>query len=206
LNFSLPGCSGDIFAPEAQLAGREVNDASGDAVVSATIGITAADVPREASDAPAQGMMAEMCQEAEKAASASRGQAAPDEAAALGGQAAPEAAAPGGQAAPEAAVPGGQAAPDEAAIPGGQAVSDEAAEPLTQPTSQAVASQEATPSGQAVSETEIPDIPYDLMTIEQLQAVILSKLAKNGPVTDQMRRDVAENVWHNSLVNWANSF
>ncbi|HCI73098.1 MAG TPA: alpha-amylase, partial [Lachnospiraceae bacterium] len=77
LNFSLPGCSGDIFAPEAQLAGREVNEASGDAVVSATIGITAADVPREASDAPAQGMMAEMCQEAEKAAGASRGQAAP---------------------------------------------------------------------------------------------------------------------------------
>ncbi len=77
---------------------------------------------------------------------------------------------------------------------------------MTQPTSQAVASQEAAPSGQAVSETEIPDIPYDLMTIEQLQAVILSKLAKNGPVTDQMRRDVAENVWHNSLVNWANSF
>ena len=53
---------------------------------------------------------------------------------------------------------------------------------------------------------QIPNIPYDLMTVEQLQAVILSKLAKNGPVTDQMRRDVAENIWHNSLVNWANSF
>ena len=53
---------------------------------------------------------------------------------------------------------------------------------------------------------EIPDIPYDLMTVEQLQAVILAKMAKNGPVTEQMRRDVIENVWHNSLVNWANSF
>ena len=53
---------------------------------------------------------------------------------------------------------------------------------------------------------EIPDIPYDLMTVEQLQAVILSKMAKNGPVTERMRRDVTENVWHNSLVNWANSF
>ena len=58
----------------------------------------------------------------------------------------------------------------------------------------------------ALEEVEIPDIPYDLMTVEQLQAVILSKMAKNGPVTDQMRRDVAENIWHNSLVNWANSF
>ena len=44
------------------------------------------------------------------------------------------------------------------------------------------------------------------MTVEQLQAVILAKMTKNGPVTEQMRRDVIENVWHNSLVNWANSF
>ena len=59
---------------------------------------------------------------------------------------------------------------------------------------------------QKLEETEIPDIPYDLMTVEQLQAVILSKMAKNGSVTERMRRDVMENIWHNSLVNWANSF
>ena len=56
------------------------------------------------------------------------------------------------------------------------------------------------------AESEIPDIPYDLMTVEQLQAVILSKMAENGPVTERMRREVTENIWHNSLVNWANSF
>ena len=56
------------------------------------------------------------------------------------------------------------------------------------------------------ADVKIPDIPYDLMTVEQLHAVILSKMAKNGPVTDQMRREVTENIWHNSLVNWANSF
>ena len=55
-------------------------------------------------------------------------------------------------------------------------------------------------------DVEIPDIPYDLMTVEQLQAVILARMAKNGPVTERMRRDVVENIWHNSLVNWANSF
>ena len=55
-------------------------------------------------------------------------------------------------------------------------------------------------------DVEIPDIPYDLMTVEQLQAVILAKMAKNGPVTERMRQDVIENIWHNSLVNWANSF
>jgi len=67
----------------------------------------------------------------------------------------------------------------------------------------------AEPENKAESQpedVEIPDIPYDLMTVEQLQAVILAKMAKNGPVTEQMRRDVVENIWHNSLVNWANSF
>ncbi|MCR5137902.1 MAG: alpha-amylase [Oscillospiraceae bacterium] len=55
-------------------------------------------------------------------------------------------------------------------------------------------------------QVEIPDLPYELMTVEQLQAVILSRMAKNGPVTERMRRDVIENIWHDSLVNWANSF
>ena len=44
------------------------------------------------------------------------------------------------------------------------------------------------------------------MTVEELQAAILAKLASNGPVTDQMKRDVAENIWHDSLVNWVKSF
>ena len=53
---------------------------------------------------------------------------------------------------------------------------------------------------------QIPDIPYEEMTVEQLQAVIISKMEKNGPVTDRMRKDVQENIWKNSLVNWAKSF
>ena len=57
-----------------------------------------------------------------------------------------------------------------------------------------------------LSQVKIPDIPYSEMTVEQLQAVILAKMAKNGPVTEQMRKDVENNIWHNSLVNWANSF
>ncbi|MBQ9663685.1 MAG: alpha-amylase [Oscillospiraceae bacterium] len=53
-----------------------------------------------------------------------------------------------------------------------------------------------------------PDLskPYDEMSVEELQAAILQKLAKNGPVTDRMRRDVAENVYRNSLLNWVRSF
>ena len=44
------------------------------------------------------------------------------------------------------------------------------------------------------------------MTVEELQSVILDEMAKNGPVTSQMKRDVAANVYHDSLVNWAKSF
>lgn len=53
---------------------------------------------------------------------------------------------------------------------------------------------------------EVPSIPYEEMDVEQLQAAILAKMAKNGPVTDQMRRDVLQNVWHDSLVSWVKSF
>ncbi len=54
---------------------------------------------------------------------------------------------------------------------------------------------------------EVPaGVPFEEMTVPQLQAAILKRMAQNGPVTDQMRRDVTENVWHNSLVNWIKSF
>ena len=52
----------------------------------------------------------------------------------------------------------------------------------------------------------VPDKPYEEMTVEELQQAVLQKLAKNGPVTDQMKKDVADNVYHDSLVNWAKSF
>ena len=44
------------------------------------------------------------------------------------------------------------------------------------------------------------------MSVEELQEAILEKMRKNGPVTDRMRKDVEENIWHGSLVNWAKSF
>ena len=51
-----------------------------------------------------------------------------------------------------------------------------------------------------------PDKPYEQMTVEELQAEILARLAANGPVTDRMRQDVLENVYPNSLLNWVRSF
>ena len=47
---------------------------------------------------------------------------------------------------------------------------------------------------------------YEEMTVEELQAAILDKIGRNGPVTDRMRKDVMENVYHNSLVTWIKSF
>ena len=44
------------------------------------------------------------------------------------------------------------------------------------------------------------------MTVEELQAAILAKMAGNGPVTDQMKKTVYDNIWHESLVNWLKSF
>ena len=44
------------------------------------------------------------------------------------------------------------------------------------------------------------------MTVGELQAAILAKMAGNGPVDDQMRKTVYDNIWHDSLVNWLKSF
>ena len=71
--------------------------------------------------------------------------------------------------------------------------------------------QEAVTAGKAVEPCEDSDKPkthktYEEMSIEELQQAILDRMAMNGPVTDRMRQDVAENVYHNSLINWIKSF
>ena len=47
---------------------------------------------------------------------------------------------------------------------------------------------------------------YEDGIIRGLQEAILARMEKNGPVTDQMRRDVEQNVYHDSLINWIKSF
>ena len=47
---------------------------------------------------------------------------------------------------------------------------------------------------------------YEEMTVEELQEAILERMKQNGPVTEQMKKDVFENVYHNSLVTWIKSF
>ena len=65
-------------------------------------------------------------------------------------------------------------------------------------------------SADTTAEPPLPAAPvgksYDEMTVEELQASVLAKLAANGPVTDRMQREVRENVYRDSLLNWVKSF
>ena len=54
--------------------------------------------------------------------------------------------------------------------------------------------------------TPNPNKTPEEMTVGELQAAILAKMAGNGPVDDQMKKTVYDNIWHDSLVNWLKSF
>ena len=76
-----------------------------------------------------------------------------------------------------------------------------------------VAEAPSTPEAEASSSQETaetvtpnPNKTPEEMTVEELQAAILAKMAANGPVDDQMRKTVYDNIWHDSLVNWVKSF
>ncbi len=69
------------------------------------------------------------------------------------------------------------------------------------------------PEIEAPALPELPDAPdappvkpLEEMDVAELQSLILYKLSQNGPLTDRMRREVAENVYPDSLRNWARSF
>ena len=93
------------------------------------------------------------------------------------------------------------------------AVPEEKAAEETAAPEEKMAAVEAAPEQNPAAPAESPKkviVPqnksYEEMTIEELQEAILEKMRKNGPVTDRMRQDVIENVYHNSLVTWVKSF
>ena len=59
--------------------------------------------------------------------------------------------------------------------------------------------------GKAAAEEALKKV-FEEGKIAGLQEAILAIMEKNGPVTDQMRRDVTENVYHDSLIAWVKSF
>ena len=61
-------------------------------------------------------------------------------------------------------------------------------------------------AAQGAPAVAVPDKPFDEMSVEELQAAILAKMAANGPLTDRMQREVRENTHRGSLLNWVKSF
>ena len=59
--------------------------------------------------------------------------------------------------------------------------------------------------GKTVAEEALKKV-FEEGKIAGLQEAILAIMEKNGPITDQMRRDVTENVYHDSLIAWVKSF
>ena len=59
--------------------------------------------------------------------------------------------------------------------------------------------------GKAAAEEALKKV-FEEGKIAGLQEAILAIMEKNGPITDQMRRDVRENVYHDSLIAWVKSF
>ncbi len=71
----------------------------------------------------------------------------------------------------------------------------------TNPTAEQPAAQN-TASAESSEYTEA----FEKGKIAGLQEAILAIMEKNGCVTDQMRKDVTDNVYHDSLINWIKSF
>ena len=94
-------------------------------------------------------------------------------------------------------------------------------EPVVETVTEPTAETEAEPTVEEVSEVvekavieeaeeekKVLDLnkSYEEMSIEELQASILAKMAKNGPVTDDMKRTVVVNTHQGSLLTWVRSF
>lgn len=90
-------------------------------------------------------------------------------------------------------------------------------EPKTEPVSAAPVTMEtkSAPVSSAASDVPTHAEPrmdsacrdaFEKGKIAGLQEAILAIMEKNGPVTEQMKKDVYDNVYHDSLINWVKSF
>jgi hypothetical protein len=70
----------------------------------------------------------------------------------------------------------------------------------------ASAQSDNTASPETGSVFDAEQLAFEKGKIAGLQEAILAIMEKNGPVTDQMRKDVTDNVYHDSLINWVKSF
>lgn len=100
-------------------------------------------------------------------------------------------------------VPEAAQAPEQPAASSAQLAPESAAEaPAPTPAPQQAPA--AVTAGPAAS----PELAqaFESGRIAGLQEAIIAIMEKYGPVTDQMRKDVLDNVWHDSLITWVKSF
>lgn len=69
-----------------------------------------------------------------------------------------------------------------------------------------IVEKENNPVSEKIETKEKNSEAFERGRIAGLQEAILAIMEKNGPVTEQMRKDVMDNVYHDSLVNWVKSF
>lgn len=108
-------------------------------------------------------------------------------------------------------VPAGNAqteAPAQTSDPVSEAqnVTETAPAPETQSAPAEAPAPEPQPEPAAAPVSDSDRDAFERGKIAGLQEAILAIMEKNGPVTDQMRRDVENNVYHDSLINWVKSF
>lgn len=96
----------------------------------------------------------------------------------------------------------GQINPADAAgqVPSSETVRSEGTDSRNADKSAAAENASGSPTNAALDEA------FERGKIAGLQEAILAIMSKNGPITDQMRRDVTDNVYHDSLINWVKSF
>lgn len=204
-------CSGDIWRPveAANNAAAAAAQAQADADAQA-VAMAAADAQRQVDDQWAA--QAQAFSQAQRAADDQRAQ---DQAQADALKAAREAAEKA--AAQEAAAQAEKRALEEDLLARVRdAVAAEAVAAVSAESSEAAGDKKTPNDTAAQGRAATPQLtmdfflgkekPYEEMSVQELQLSVLAQMAMRGEVTSQMRKDVAENVYHDSLVNWAKSF
>ncbi|MBD5559318.1 MAG: alpha-amylase [Clostridia bacterium] len=106
--------------------------------------------------------------------------------------------------------------PVEAAPEMPEEVSSPAEEPEAAAEMPTAAAEESAPEAAPPAAAQTPDVlsgtspelaqAFESGRIAGLQEAIIAIMEKYGPVTDQMRKDVTDNVYHDSLITWVKSF
>ncbi len=106
-------------------------------------------------------------------------------------------------------TPSGSVIPDASDLIKAEAMPQSLAEPKAcakpEPKEDAAAKEEPA-AEKKENAKEAPDESFEKGRIAGLQEAILAIMEKNGPVTEQMKRDVRNNVYHDSLITWIKSF